>query len=396
MPAIEHIQKMNDEFVALRRYFHQHPELSHQETQTSAKIAELLQSWGIEVHRGFGGTGVVGALKCGEGSKRVALRADIDALPIEEANQFAHASANKGVMHACGHDGHLTTLLMAARYLAETKNFDGTVYFFFQPAEESAKGARSMIIDGLLEKFPADYVFGCHNWPETPAMHIGINHDAMMASSNRIRITVKGKGSHGAMPNLSVDPIFVAAQIYQGIQGIISRNKRPRDAAALSICHIAAGATYNVVPTTALMEGTLRTFDNSVTDLVEEKMRAIVTNTAAAFGATAELQFDRILETTKNNPAAADMIINAAKSIYGDDIIYDQEPVMPSEDFSEYAKRVPSAFFFVGAGTSGQHRLEGHGDGPCLLHNGSYDFNDDCLALGASVFAKVVENYLTK
>lgn len=394
MPIIEHIQKMNDEFVALRRDFHQHPELSHQEKETSAKIAELLTSWGIEVHTGIGGTGVVGVLKCGTGTKRVALRADIDALPILEANQFAHASVNNGVMHACGHDGHITTLLMAARYLAETKNFDGTVYFFFQPAEESGKGAKSMIADGLLEKFPVDYVFGCHNWPETPKMRIGINHDAMMASSNRFKIVVTGKGSHGAMPNLSVDPIFVAAQIYQGLQGIITRNKRPADTAVMSVCHIEAGSTYNVVPGTALMEGTLRTFSSKVTDLVAERMEAIVKNTAAAYGATAELEFNRLLVTTKNNPAAADIVINAAKSIYGEDIIYDQEAVMPSEDFCEYAERVPSAFFFVGAGTTGDHRLEGHGDGPCLLHNSSYDFNDNCLALGASVFAKVVEDYL--
>lgn len=394
MPIIEKIQQMNDEFVSLRRYFHQHPELSHQEKATSAKIAELLTSWGIEVHTPIGQTGVVGVLKCGNGTKRVALRADIDALPIEEANHFAHASVNNGVMHACGHDGHITTLLMAARYLAETKNFDGTVYFFFQPAEESGKGAQSMIADGLLEKFPADFVFGCHNWPETPEMKIGINHDAMMASSNRFQIRIHGKGSHGAMPNLSVDPIFVASQIYQGLQSIITRNKRPRDVAVLSVCHINAGVTYNVVPGTALMEGTLRTFDGKVTDLVAERMESIVKNTAAAFGATAELRFERLLVPTNNNPTAADMVINAATSLYGESIIHDQEPVMPSEDFCEYATRVPSAFFFVGAGTSGQHRLEGHGDGPCLLHNSSYDFNDKCLALGASVFAKVVEDYL--
>ena len=393
MPSIDRINELAAEFSKIRRHFHAHPELSNQEFETSKTIAKYLTEWGIEVHTGIGGTGVVGVLKNGDGKKRIALRADIDALPITEANHFAHASQNCGVMHACGHDGHITGLLLAARYLAETKNFNGTVIFVFQPGEEGGFGAQHMIADGLMEKFPADFYLGCHNWPETPAMKIGINNKAMMASGNVFQIDVQGRGSHGAMPNLSIDPVFTAIQICESIQGIITRMKRPIDPAVLSICKIEAGTAYNVVPDHATILGTVRTFDDKVTDMIEEKLAQVSANVARAFGAEAKLTFTRQYSAVVNTPACVDQVKQAVRELYGGETLHEQEPVMPSADFADYLRTTPGAFFFVGSG-DGSHREAGHGDGPCLLHNSSYDFNDACLPMAASVFAKVTENYL--
>ena len=393
MPSIDRINELAAEFSKIRRHFHAHPELSNQEFETSKTIAKYLTEWGIEVHTGIGGTGVVGVLKNGDGKKRIALRADMDALPITEANHFAHASQNCGVMHACGHDGHITGLLLAARYLAETKNFNGTVIFVFQPGEEGGFGAQHMIADGLMEKFPADFYLGCHNWPETPAMKIGINNKAMMASGNVFQIDVQGRGSHGAMPNLSIDPVFTAIQICESIQGIITRMKRPIDPAVLSICKIEAGTAYNVVPDHATILGTVRTFDDKVTDMIEEKLAQVSANVARAFGAEAKLTFTRQYSAVVNTPACVDQVKEAVRELFGEETLHEQEPVMPSEDFADYLRTTPGAFFFVGSG-DGSHRDKGHGDGPCLLHNSSYDFNDACLPMAASVFAKVTENYL--
>ena len=393
MPSIDRINELAAEFSKIRRHFHAHPELSNQEFETSKTIAKYLTEWGIEVHTGIGGTGVVGVLKNGDGKKRIALRADMDALPITEANHFAHASQNCGVMHACGHDGHITGLLLAARYLAETKNFNGTVIFVFQPGEEGGFGAQHMIADGLMEKFPADFYLGCHNWPETPTMKIGINNKAMMASGNVFQIDVQGRGSHGAMPNLSIDPVFTAIQICESIQGIITRMKRPIDPAVLSICKIEAGTAYNAVPDHATILGTVRTFDDKVTDMIEEKLAKVSANVARAFGAEAKLTFTRQYSAVVNTPACVDQVKEAVRELFGEETLHEQEPVMPSEDFADYLRTTPGAFFFVGSG-DGSHREAGHGDGPCLLHNSSYDFNDACLPMAASVFAKVTENYL--
>ena len=393
MPSIDRINELAGEFSKIRRHFHALPELSNQEFETSKTIAKYLTEWGIEVHTCIGGTGVVGVLKNGDGKKRIALRADMDALPITEANHFAHASQNSGVMHACGHDGHITGLLLAARYLAETKNFNGTVIFVFQPGEEGGFGAQHMIADGLMEKFPADFYLGCHNWPETPAMKIGINNKAMMASGNVFQIDVQGRGSHGAMPNLSIDPVFTAIQICESIQGIITRMKRPIDPAVLSICKIEAGTAYNVVPDHATILGTVRTFDDKVTDMIEEKLAQVSANVARAFGAEAKLTFTRQYSAVVNTPACVDQVKEAVRELFGEETLHEQEPVMPSEDFADYLRTAPGAFFFVGSG-DGSHREAGHGDGPCLLHNSSYDFNDACLPMAASVFAKVTENYL--
>ena len=393
MNTYEKIQTMQGEFSQLRHWFHQHPELSMHEFETSAKVAELLKSWGIEVHEGVGGTGVVGVLRNGDSDKSIALRADMDALPVPEANHFEHASQNAGKMHACGHDGHTTALLMAARYLAETKDFNGTVNFVFQPGEENTRGAQAMIDDGLIERFPADFYIGCHNWPDTPADKVGATRSAIMSASNTFQIRVDGCGSHGAMPNLGIDPVFVLVQIYQALQGIITRKKRPIDAAVMSICKIEAGTADNIVPNFATMHGTMRCFSDSVTDLVEDNMRAIASGIAAGFGAKAEVIFKRNVSAVINTPEVADLVIGAATELFGADMVHDQEPAMPSEDFSVYLKHRPGCFFFLGNG-KGEHRASGHGEGPCALHNPSYDYNDAILPRAAAVFAKVAENYL--
>ena len=388
MPSIARIEELAQEFTRIRREFHAHPELSNQEFETSKKIAQYLTQWGIEVHTGIGGTGVVGVLKNGNGTKRIALRADMDALPITEANHFEHTSKNTGVMHACGHDGHITGLLLAARYLSETKNFNGTVIFVFQPGEEGFAGARHMVEDGLVDRFGIEEFYALHAEPSIDVGKVGF-----VASGNVFKIDVDGRGSHGAMPNLSIDPVFTAIQICESIQGIITRMKRPIDPAVLSICKIEAGTTYNVVPDHASILGTVRTFDDKVTDMVEEKLDQISRNVAQAFGAKAHLTFTRQYAPVINTPECVDRVQNAVKELYGEERLHEQEPVMPSEDFADYLQTTPGAFFFVGSG-DGSHRLEGHGDGPCLLHNSSYDYNDACLPIAASVFARVTEDYL--
>lgn len=318
----------------------------------------------------------------------------MDALPIEEANCFAHASVNKGVMHACGHDGHMTMALLAARYLSETQHFNGTVQFVFQPCEEQDGGASDMVNDGLFERFPTDCIIACHNWPDVPQGKIVLNRQTIMASCNAFKILVRGRGAHGAMPNNGIDPLFVAIQIANSLQGIITRIKRPIDPAVLSICKITAGETYNVIADTAEIEGTVRTFSEDVTNLIADHMQKIASHVASAFGATVEVNFIRQVPPVTNNPEWVNQIQNAATEVLGQEAVLTQEPVMPSEDFGVFLKHCPGALFFIGNG-EGKHRQEGHGPGPCSLHNPSYDFNDSILPLGASVFARIAENYLS-
>ncbi len=293
MNLIDRIVQFRAEIQAIRRDIHAHPELAYDEHRTGGKVAGLLAGWGIEVHRGLGGTGVVGVLRNGAGRRSIGLRADMDALPIAEANAFDHASKHAGRMHACGHDGHTAMLLAAAKYLAETRPFDGTVNFVFQPAEEGGAGAQRMIDDGLFERFPCDAVFGMHNWPGLAVGQFATTPGPMMASGNRFEITVTGRGAHAALPHLGVDPVFVAVQIAQGLQGIVTRNKKPIDAAVLSITIVKAGDAVNVVPDTAVIAGGVRTFDTAVTELVEQRMRRIAQLTAEAHGASAQVKFER-------------------------------------------------------------------------------------------------------
>ncbi len=393
MTLSNRLQELTPEFTAIRRDFHRHPELGHCEWETSRKICRYLTDWGYEVHDNIASTGVVARLKKGSSKKCICIRADMDALPIAEANHFAHASAVDQVMHACGHDGHMTMALMAAKYLAETQHFNGTVQFVFQPCEEQDGGASDMVNDGLFERFLTDCIIACHNWPEIPEGKIGINFETIMAGCNAFKIEVKGRGGHGAMPNESIDPLFTAIQIVNSLQGIMTRIKRPLDAAVMSVCKIQCGETYNVIADKAEIEGTVRTFSDEVTDLIETKMVQIATQVGTAFGAEVTVNFVRQVPPVSNSAKYVQALKEAACEVFGSESVCLQSPVMPSEDFGVFLKHCPGALFFIGNG-SGEHRQEGHGPGPCALHNPSYDFNDSILPVGAAVFVKTVENYL--
>jgi hippurate hydrolase len=394
MNLLDPITQAAAEIRAIRRDLHAHPELRYEEHRTSDVVAAKLAEWGIEVFRGLGGTGVVGTIKRGASKKSIGLRADMDALPILEANTFAHASKHAGKMHACGHDGHTAMLLGAAHYLARHPNFDGSVHLIFQPAEEGGAGAQKMIDDGLFEKFPCDAVFGMHNWPGLAVGQFGFAPGPMMASGNQFFVTVTGKGAHAAMPNLGVDPVFVAIQIAQGLQGIVTRAKKPIDAAVLSITILKAGDATNVVPDTAQIAGTVRTFDDRVTDLIEERMRRIAQLTAEAHGASAQVQFDRYYPPTVNHAAETTFAADVAADIVGEtNVIRAVEPTMGSEDFSFMLRARPGCYLWIGNG-DGAHRAPGHGMGPCMLHNPSFDFNDELLPLGATYWVRLVEKFL--
>jgi amidohydrolase len=388
MAVIEAIVRLQEEMTRWRRDIHAHPELGFEENRTSDLVAEKLRDFGLEVHRGIGKTGVVGVLRAGSAERSVGLRADMDALPIHEANTFAHRSTSDGRMHACGHDGHTTMLLGAAKYLAETRNFDGVVNFIFQPAEEGIGGARAMIADGLFEKFPCEVVFGIHNRPWLALGKFAVRAGPMMAGGGFFDIRVTGKGSHGARPETGVDPVLVAAHIVIALQSIVSRNVRPIDAAVLSVTKINGGNAYNVIPQTAQLSGTLRAFTREVMSLIENGMRRVVKGTAEAFGATAEVDFRVIFAPTVNDAAQADFVAGVCAEVVGEDNV-NRNPslIVASEDFSFMLEKVPGAYFNIGNGA---------GEDACEVHNPDYDFNDGALALGASVFARIVEKRLAK
>ena len=394
MHLIDRLVQFRAEIQAIRRDIHAHPELCYDEHRTSDLVARMLASWNIEVHRGLAGTGVVGVIRNGTGPRMVGLRADMDALPIAEANRFDHRSVHPGKMHACGHDGHVAMLLAAARYLAEMRPFSGTVVLVFQPAEEGGGGARRMVNEGLFKQFPVDAIFGMHNWPGMPVGQFGTRAGALMASSNEFEIRVDGRGSHAAMPHLGIDPVFVAVQIAQGLQGIVTRVKKPVDAAVLSITMIHAGAATNVVPDRATIDGTVRTFDGAVTDLIEQRMRQVAQGTAAAHGARAEVDFVRNYPPTVNHASATEFACNVLDDIVGaGNVQREIEPTMGAEDFSFLLQARPGAFLFIGNG-GGDHRGIDHGPGPCMLHNASYDFNDELIPLGATFWVRLVEKFL--
>ena len=394
MQLIDRVVQFRTEIQQIRRDIHAHPELRFEEDRTSSLVADKLSAWGIEVTRGLGGTGVVGALRQGRSNRSIGLRADMDALPIQEVNQFAHRSANAGKMHACGHDGHTAMLLAAARYLAETKPFDGAVHLIFQPAEEGGAGAQRMIDDGLFERFPCDAVFGMHNWPGLRVGQFGVAPGPAMASSNEFEIRIIGKGSHAAMPHLGVDPVFVAVQVVNGLQAIVTRVKKPIDAAVLSVTMIHAGDATNVVPDSAFIAGTVRTFSDDVTAQIEEHMGRIVQMTAAAYGAESHVDFRRNYPPTVNHAAEAEFAAAVMDDIVGSaNVVRGLEPTMGAEDFAFMLKVRPGAYVFIGNG-DGTHRATGHGLGPCTLHNASYDFNDELIPLGATFWIRLVEQYL--
>ncbi|MBF5002789.1 M20 aminoacylase family protein [Diaphorobacter caeni] len=396
MKVIDSIVAQAASIAAVRRDIHAHPELCFEEVRTADLVAAKLTEWGIPIHRGLGKTGVVGIVKGRDGGangRAIGLRADIDALPMQEFNTFAHASKHTGKMHACGHDGHTAMLLAAAQYFSQHRNFDGTVYLIFQPAEEGGGGAREMIKDGLFEQFPMQAVFGMHNWPGMPAGCFAVSPGPVMASSNDFTITIHGKGSHAAMPHMGIDPVPIAAQMVQAFQNIISRNKKPIEAGVISVTMIHAGEANNVVPDSCELQGTVRTFSIEVLDLLESRMRQVADNICAAFDATCEFELNRNYPPTINSPAEADFARKVMSGIVGEASVREQEPTMGAEDFSFMLMEKPGAYCFIANG-DGTHREMGHGAGPCTLHNPSYDFNDDLIPLGATYWVELAQQWL--
>jgi len=390
MPVINRIADFQADMKAWRRDLHAHPETAFEETRTAAIVAQLLESFGIAVERGVAKTGIIGTLagsRPGRG-RAIALRADMDALPVHEKTGVPHASQNEGRMHACGHDGHTAMLLGAARYLAETRNFAGTVHFIFQPAEENEGGARVMVEEGVLDRYSVEAIYGMHNWPGLPEGQFAIRPGPMMAAFDIFEIAITGRGAHAAMPHLGIDPIVVAAQIVTGLQTIASRNIHPLDGAVVSVTQIHGGDTWNVIPDDVVLRGTTRSFDPAVRDALEPAIRRVADGVCAALGATARVHYERRYPPTVNSLAetafAADI---AASLVGGDNVRHDLLPSMGAEDFAWFLERKPGAYIWIGNGA---------GAGQAMLHNPHYDFNDDILALGASYWARLAETALEK
>ena len=380
------IQKFHQELIALRRDLHANPEIGFQEVRTSGIVAGALEALGVEVHRGVGKTGVVGVIRGQrqDSGLSVGLRADMDALPIKEEGDVAYCSTVPGLMHACGHDGHTTVLLGTAKYLMQNRAFNGTAVLIFQPAEEGLGGAKAMVDDGLFERFPCDSIYALHNWPALPAGTIGINPGPMMAASDRWEVTVEGRGGHGAHPYQTIDPIVVAAHIVTALQTIVSRNVHPVESAVISLGHIQAGSPTapSVIPSRAHLVGTVRTFSDTVQKLVESRMRALIASVAEAFGATAELKYQRSYPATINSAQQANFLADVATDLFGaENVVRDLIPSMGSEDFSYMLQKRPGAYFRLGQGGAEQGRL---------LHNAKFDFND-VIPVGSALFAALVE-----
>ncbi len=385
MPIVNRIADMHGEITAWRRDIHAHPELLYDVHRTAAAVADKLRSFGCdEVATGIGRTGVVGVIRGGKGSGRtIALRADMDALPIEEASDLAYKSTVPGKMHACGHDGHTAMLLGAARYLAETRNFAGTAVVIFQPAEEGGAGGQAMVQDGLMERFRVEEVYGMHNYPGLPVGQFALRPGPLMAAADRVTIEIEGRGGHAARPHFAVDTVLVGAQIINQIQSIVARNVDPLQAAVISICVFQAGSTDNVIPQTALLRGTARSLTPQVRDLLEKRLHEVVEGTARLYGATAKLTYKRDYPVTRNHERQAAFAASVAAEVVGRERVDDQiAPVMGAEDFSFMLEARPGAFIFVGNGDSAG------------LHHPAYDFNDEIIPLGTSYWVKLVETAL--
>ncbi|RZI94998.1 MAG: amidohydrolase [Variovorax sp.] len=393
MKLIDSIVTQAAGIAAVRRDIHAHPELCFEEVRTADVVAAKLTEWGIPIHRGMATTSVIGIVKNGTSDRAIGLRADMDALPVTELNDFAHKSTHQGKMHACGHDGHTAMLLAAAQHLAKHRNFDGTVYLIFQPAEEGGGGAREMVKEGLFERFPMDAVFGMHNWPGMKAGQFAVSPGPAMASSNEFRITVRGKGGHAALPHTGIDPVLIGCEMVQAFQGILTRNKKPTDAGVISVTMFHAGEAINVIPNNAELRGTVRTFTLEVLDLIESRMKQIAEHVSAAHGAECDFEFIRNYPPTINSAAEANFAREVMAGIVGADNVLVQEPAMTAEDFSFMLLAKPGAYAFIGNG-DGAHRDMHHGAGPCTLHNASYDFNDDLIPLGATCWVQLAEQFL--
>lgn len=390
MAIIGRIAVFHDELTEWRRDIHAHPELGFEETRTSEFVARKLADFGCEVFRGIGKTGVVGRLRAGNLQRSIGLRADMDALPIEEATNLAYRSQNAGHMHACGHDGHTTMLLGAARYLAETRYFDGIVHLIFQPAEEGLGGGAAMVADRLFDRFPCDAIFGMHNRPGLAVGKFQIRTGPAMAGGAYFDIAVTGRGAHGARPESGIDPVVAASHIAIALQTIVSRNVRPLDTAVVSVTQIHAGEAYNVIPERAVIRGTARCFTRETMAMIEANMRRIAAGVAGGFGATAEVEFRIIFPPLINDAEAARFIADVAADLVGaDNVNRDGALVMASEDFSYMLEQRPGAYIAIGNGDGANG-----GGGACEVHNPGYDFNDAALPFGASLFARLVERKL--
>jgi amidohydrolase len=386
MSIIDHIRRYQDDLSAIRQDLHAHPELGLAEFRTANLVAQMLEAWGIEVHCGVGGTGVVGILRNGNGPYAIGLRADLDALPIAEANDVPYRSRNPGVMHACGHDGHTTMLLGAARYLAETKKFNGTVCLIFQPGEEGVGGALAMLRDGLFERFPCDEVFALHNRPGLPIGQYAITPGPAMSGGAFFDIVVTGRGSHGARPEESIDPVLAACHIATALQSVIARNVPPTETGVLSVTRVIGGDAYNVIPQSATISGTARAFKTAVMTLIETQMKRIAEGVAAGFGATAQVNFRLIFAPLVNDPALSGFYADTAAELVGEaNVNRDKPPAMGSEDFSFMLERVPGAYMVIGNGTKGGQ-----------LHNPHYNYNDEATPFGAALLARLVERKLPR
>jgi len=384
------LQQLHPQMRQWRRHLHQFPETAFEETATATFIAEKLSSFGLDVHQGLGKTGVVATLSAGTGGKKIALRADMDALFIQEQNRFAHKSQHDGKMHACGHDGHSAMLMGAAHYLAVNRHFNGTVYFIFQPAEEGRAGAKQMIQDGLFEQFPADCVFGLHNFPDIPQGHFAVKPGPMMAAFDCFEINIKGQATHAAMPHLGNDAIVAAAQLITALQTIVSRTVDPSDPAVVSITQVHAGNTWNALPEAVVLRGTFRCFNSAVQKTIADKISHLVHAVCQGFDVKAEIEFNPEnpgYPVTFNSEAETAMAIKAATSVAGEaDVDLQPTASMGSEDFAFMLQEKPGCYAWIGNGPS---------ENSCLLHNPHYDFNDEILPIGAAYWVKLVETVLS-
>ena len=386
MSLIESVRPLQSKLTAIRRDIHAHPELAFEEHRTAELVARHLEALGIETHRGVGGTGVVGVVRGRRGLRAIGLRADMDALPITERNEFAHKSTIQGCMHACGHDGHTTMLLGAAEALAARRDFDGTVYLIFQPAEEGEGGAPAMIADGLFERFPMEAVFGMHNWPGMEAGTFAIHSGPVMASADRFDIRFTGVGAHAAMPHLGVDPVVAGAAFVQAAQTLVSRVLDPIDAGVVSVTQFHAGEAYNVIPDRAELCGTVRTFSAEVRDRLERGLRQVAEGIAQSHGVEVLFEFRRGYPPTVNTAAEAALCAEAARTVAGADRVFsDRRPSMGAEDFAYFLEEKPGAYIWIG---------NGPGEGGCMLHNPRYDFNDEVLPAGVAYWCALVRRLL--
>jgi hippurate hydrolase len=385
MQVIPEIEAYREDLTALRRDIHAHPELAYQEERTSRLVAERLERWGLTVHRGLAATGVVGTLARGDGPM-VGLRADMDALAMDEANTFSHRSRHEGRMHACGHDGHTAMLLGAARYLAEHPEFTGTIQFIFQPAEEAAGGARVMMEDGLFELFPVDAVFGMHNWPGVPVGRFAMRSGPMMASLDCFDIDIGGRGTHGALPHHGVDPVMVSAQVISALQSIVSRGVDPLQPAVVSVTKVHGGDAHNIIPEQVSLGGGIRCFDPAIRDFLKIRVREVVEGVCSSLGARGGVDFISGYPAVINRPEEIELASRvAAEIVGGENVETDAEPIMASEDFAYMLEEKPGCYIFIGNGSGG---------GACMVHNPSYDFNDVILTLGATYWVRLAQTFL--